>query len=136
MAAVANIVINDGQATPVAHTFEPTRVSPNLVSYHDKVSGVFAGYPSISLGNRVPNKQNANYKASARIRLPVLETAAPATSGFTPGPTVAYALSGNVDCVIPDRATDAEKADLEAYLQNLISQAVSGDLVTEMALPY
>ena len=65
MAAVANIVINDGQATPVAHTFEPTRVSPNLVSYHDKVSGVFAGYPSISLGNRVPNKQNANYKASA-----------------------------------------------------------------------
>ncbi len=89
MSAVSDIVINDGQVTPVAHTFNPSRVTGDLVSYHDKVSGVIAGYPSITLGNRLPTGKNGNYKATLRVRLPVLETAATAASGFTPGPPVA-----------------------------------------------
>ena len=135
MAAAANIVINDGQATPVAHTFEPVRVAPDLVTYHDKVDGISAGYRSITLGRRLPSAQNANGKSSGRIRMPILETAATAASGFTPGPTVAYSLAGNVDCVIPDRATLDERKDLYAYMTNLIADAVFGDLIEDGVLP-
>lgn len=136
MSQVADIILNDGQATPVAHTFNPTRVASNLVTYHDKSSGVIAGYPQITLGNRLPTKDNGNYKASARVRVPVLETAATAASGFTPGPTVAYSLVGNIDLVIPERATLAERQDLQAYMQNLIANAVFADLSESMDLPY
>lgn len=136
MSAVADIVLNDGAATPVAHTFKPTNVSPNLVTYHDKSSGVIAGYPKITLGNRLPSRENGNYKASGRINLPVLETAATASSGFTPGPTVAYSLSAAVDAIIPARATLAERQDLYAFASNLLAHAVFGELVKDMDLPY
>lgn len=136
MSAVADITLNDGQSVPVAHVFNPTQVNPDLVAYHDKSSGVIAGYPSVTLGRRLPNRANGNYKATARIRVPVLETAATAASGFTPGPTLAYALSFNCDVVIPERATAAERADLYAYAKNLLANAVFGGLVEDMDLPY
>lgn len=136
MAAVADITLADGQASPVNHTFNPVKVTSDLVIYADKVSGVMAGFPTISLGNRLPTGKNGNYKASGRIRLPVLETAATAASGFTPGPTVAYSLNLNVDGVIPERATLAERKDLYAYGKNLLAHAVFGSLMKDMDLPY
>lgn len=136
MPAVADIVLADGLATPVNHTFNPTKVTPDLVTYHDKVSGVMAGFPSITLGNRLPSGKNGNYKASARLRVPVLETAATAASGFTPGPTVAYSLTAALDCVIPERATLNERKDLYAYIKNLAAHAVFGSLTKDMDLPY
>jgi hypothetical protein len=135
MAAAANIVLNDGQATPVAHTFEPVRVAPDLVTYHDKVDGIVAGYRSITLGRRLPSAQNGNGKSSGRIRMPILETAATAASGFTPGPTVAYSLACNIDSIIPDRATLDERKDLYAYATNLLAEAVFGDLMKDGILP-
>lgn len=136
MGNITTLTLNDGQATPVAHSFEPTRVGETLAIYHDKVSGVMAGYPSVSLGNRLPVKENGNYKVTARIRIPVLETAATAASGFTPGPTVAYQLSANVDFVIPARATSAERDDLLAYTANLLDNAVVVSAVEDMDNPY
>lgn len=136
MSAVSDISINDGQATPASHTFEPTRVKEDVVFYHDKASGVILGYPQISLGNRLPSKANGNYKATVKVRVPVLETAATAASGFTPGPTEAYALTFVGEWIIPQRATDAEKADLMAYTQNLVWLTVVNDLVTAMDIPY
>lgn len=136
MAAVANIVLADGQTTPANHTFTPTQVSADLVTYHDKASGIAAGYPRVTLGRRLATKDNANVKTSSRVYLPVLETAATSASGFTPGPTVAYGLAGNVDVTIPDRATAAERADLYAYLKNLVAHAVFGSAVKDMDFPY
>lgn len=136
MSAVSDIVLNDGQATPVAHTFEPSRVASDMVIYHDKSSGVVAGYNALKLGNRLASRQNENYKATGKLVLPTLESAATNAAGFTPGPTVAYELRGDVSVVIPSRATDAERSDLEAYLKNLVANAVWGSLVTDAALPY
>lgn len=136
MAAVANIVLADGQGTPVNHTFVPTQVSPDLVTYHDKATGIAAGYPRVTIGRRLASRENSNVKTSSRVYLPVLETVATASSGFTPGPTVAYSLAGNVDVAIPDRATAAERADLYAYLKNLVAHAVFGSAVKDMDFPY
>lgn len=136
MGNVTTLALDDGQATPVSHNFEPTQVGKDLTMYHDKVSGVMAGYSSISLGNRMPNQQNGNYKVTIRVRIPVLETAATAASGFTPGPTVAYTLSGNMDFVIPSRATEAERDDLLAFAKNLLADSVVDSAVVDFDNPY
>lgn len=136
MAAVANIILADGQSTPVNHTFNPTDIKSDVVTYHDKSSGIIAGFPRVTIGRRLATPSNRNVKTTSRVYLPVLETAATAASGFTPGPTLSYALSGNVDVVIPDRATAAERADLYAYLKNLVANAVFGSAVKDMDFPY
>lgn len=136
MSDVSDISLDDGLDTPVSHTFEPTRVKEDVVFYHDKDSGVILGYPSVSLGNRLPAKANGNYKATVKVRIPVLETAATAASGFTPGPTLAYSLTFNGEFIIPERATSAERADLMAYAKNLLAHLTVSDLVESMDLPY
>lgn len=134
MGAIATLSLND--SVPGAHSFDPTRAGEVLAVYHDKVDGVMAGYPSITLGNRTPNQANGNYKVTVRIRIPVLETAATAASGFTPGPTVAYTLSANMDFVIPSRATELERDDLLAYSKNLLAHAVIDSAVVDMDNPF
>jgi hypothetical protein len=136
MGAIATLSLDDGQATPVAHSFEPTRAGETLATYHDKVDGIMAGYPSVSIGNRFPTQENGNYKVTLRVKIPVLETAATAASGFTPGPTVAYVLSGNMDFIIPARATEAERDDLLAYCKNLLAHTVVDAVVVDMDPPY
>jgi hypothetical protein len=132
MTAIADISVNDGQATPVSQTYEPARREPGLALFHNRVGGVIAGYPTLSIGSRLPNNGNRNFKATIKTRLPVLETAATAASGFTPGPTVAYSLTSNIDFVIPDRATAAERADLLAISANLLDHATVVALVEDM----
>jgi len=134
MGNISTLSLND--AVPAAHSFEPTMIGKDLVSYHDKSSGVFAGYPSITLGHRMPTASNRNYKVTLRVRVPVLETAATAASGFTPGPTVAYSLNCNVDFIVPDRSTAAERADLVAYVSNLLAHSVVSSSVEDMDNPY
>jgi len=134
MAALANIALND--SVPAAHTFEPAENKPGLITYHDRSGGVTVGYPSLSLGSRLPTNSNRNHKATVRVRIPVLETSATAASGFTPGPTLSYSLMANVDFVIPDRSTALEKANLLAYVANALDSTPVGDLVTDAALPY
>jgi hypothetical protein len=134
MGAVATLTLTDDNAGTV--DFEPTRLDSSLVTYHEKSSGVFLGYPSLTLGNRLPTNGNGNYKATARLRIPVLETAATAASGFTPGPTLAYSLSANVDVVIPSRATAEERSLLAAQIAELLTETAWLDLVEGMELPY
>lgn len=136
MGNVTTLLITDGAVTPANVNFEPTRVEDNLVTYHEKSSGVFLGFPSISFGNRLPNAQNGNYKATARLRIPVLETAATAASGFTPGPTLAYTLSANVDVVIPGRASAVERDQLADQLSDLMTQVDWLAMLNDMSLPY
>jgi hypothetical protein len=136
MAAVANIVIADGQAAPVNHTFNPVDVTPDLVKYADKVTGIIAGFPTIQLGKRLPSSTNGNYKSTGKIMIPSLETAATAASGFTPGPTVAYYLQGDVSTIIPERATLQERKDLYAYMKNCIALALFSGIVVDMDFPY
>lgn len=136
MADVTTISINDGQATPVSHDFTPVRVESNLVTYSDKSVSTLLGRPRITLGNRLPNGKNGNYKATARVVVPVLETVTAAADGLTPGPTLAYQLLANVEVVIPSRAESAERDDLVAYMSNLIQHTVADALFTDMDLPY
>lgn len=134
MAAIADITLAD--SVPANHTFAPAARQDGLVVYHDRSGGITLGYLEVSLGNRLPSMGNRNHKVTLKIKHPVLETAATAASGFTPGPTIAYTLTCNMNFVIPDRAAALEKADLHAYAKNLLANTVVEDLVTTAIFPH
>lgn len=142
MAARNNIVINDGQATPVAHTFNPNSGDGNVpgtsvIEYEDRVSGIQVGFPKISFSTRKPTKTNRNYKVAIKVMVPVLETVSNSTvSGIAPAPTVAYVATFIGDFILPERCTLPVRKDLLAYVKNLLTNAATTSAIQDLESPW
>lgn len=144
MPAMAAITINDGKATPVAHTFNPMTFdqSMGLATLADRSGGIAIGYPTVNLQLVNPAKPTVNgravsgsdrvYRAKIRFSLPVMEALSVADSGYTPAPTVAYTLRGNVEFILPERCTLADRKDLLAYVKNGLAQSVVTSLAQDL----
>jgi hypothetical protein len=124
MAAIASVVINDGQATPVAHTFAPVNIVGDVAKWADRSGGIALGYPIITQSLRMPTSGSRMYKLTQRIVVPTLEVTSPSTmTGIQPAPTLAYNLMCNVDWLLPERSTLQERKNLKAFLKNLLAHA-------------
>jgi len=122
MPAIANIVIADGQPTPVNRTFAPLGVSSDLVAtYENRSTGIQVGYDTLSLGFRRANGKSHNNKLTLKLSLPILEVTSPATStGIQPQPTRAYSCDVFVDFVCSDRSTTQDRKNLVTLLRNAL----------------
>lgn len=130
MAAFANITINDGAATPVAHTFGPNTLVGLVASYADRSGGISVGYPTIQITSQVPVKNSRLYKTRIRVTLPVLETVNASTwNGITPAPTKAYDMTGIIEFIAPERSTLQNRKDIRAFIKNLMADAIVTSLV-------
>lgn len=131
MSAIASMTINDGQATPVAHTFAPVTITPEGVAFWaDRASGIALGYPKISASLREPTANSRVYKLTLKIVTPVLEVTSPSTaSGIQPAPTKAYDLTAVVDMLLPERSSLAERKNIAAYLKNTLANAIFTNMV-------
>jgi len=137
MAAVGNIVINDGQGSPVAHTFNPSTVSTEMVSYHDRVGGIVLGYPELSLGQKLASPAGGSIKQTLRISVPTLETVTGSTGeGFAPKPTLAYKERAFVEVYHDPRSSLQERKNLNAYLKNALANAAWTTLVESYEMPF
>lgn len=117
MAQAAALVINDGQATPVATTFAPESVTPGLSSFADRSAGIALGFRRVTVSNTMANGKSTVNKARFSVAVPVTQV----ISGVT---TVAYTLRANLDIILPDGATDAQRKDLYAFLKNGLSNTL------------
>lgn len=126
MAAFAPIILADGATTPVNHTFSPVAIdSTGVAKLADRVSGIAVGFPQLTLSIRQPTKASRNYKITGKIVVPTLEVTAPSTAtGIQPAPTKAYDHFGEFSFVCPERGTAAERANVLAYMKNLLLNAV------------
>jgi len=130
MPAFSTITLNDGQATPVAHSFSPNVLNGELATYQDRVGGIALGYPVVSLTSTEPNKNSRVAKVRAKLVVPVLETVTgSSTGGFAPAPTRAYDLTADMTFFLPERSTLAQRKDILAYAKNLLSNAIMTNLV-------
>lgn len=137
MAAVGNIVINDGQGTPVAHTFSPSAVSTEVVSYHDRVGGIVLGYPELTLGQKLGANGTGSIKQTLRISVPTLETVTGSTGeGFAPKPTLAYKERAFVEIYHDPRSSLQERKNLNAYLKNGLAATPWTTLVENYEMPF
>lgn len=136
MSAIAAIVINDGAATPVAHTFNPVASSPDAL-YRENISGLaLTGQGTLKLAV-VGDKGNGLNKVRLTIDLPALEVVTGQNSlGYSAAPKVAYSDKVNVDFILPSRATSQQRKDLRVLLINALANAQVIDAVENLNVPY
>lgn len=135
MSAVANIVLSDAQATPVAHTFIPLGPdSKGAWWFEDQSSSNAIGYNRISLQlvrASVATQGQTSLERVNRVRIgihtPVLETLGTADNGLTPPPTVAFVPRCNIEIIMNERSSLQNRKDLRKYAQFILadSQVVS-----------
>lgn len=113
---IGALTINDGAATPVAKTFSPERVAPELSSFTERTATSSAGFVRLGVNySPASSKRNTN-RVDLSLDLPVLQT----VNGVS---TVAYVGRFKGYFVIPDTMTAAERADLHAYVANALDNA-------------
>lgn len=129
MASFANIVINDGLATPVAHTFA-VKTNDNGVSvWEDRVSGVPVGYSKV-ITRISETKDQRTVKID--ILVPILEAVSGANNqGFTPPAKVAYQNIGKLEIRTSSRSTLQQRKDILAFLRNTTNLALMSSLVAD-----
>lgn len=139
MTAFTNITINDGQATPVAHTFTARRIDNGVAKWQDISGGIAVGFPTITSSLREPIKGSSTplYKDVMKITLPVLEVVNSSTySGITPAPTKAYDLQVNVEFLMPERSTNQDRKNIRAYVANALAQADLKAMIEDLNMVY
>lgn len=129
----ASIVINDGAATPAAHTFVPSSDSDGVSLFEDKASGIAIGFNSIMVRVRRPipatagtasDAKNRVYRVNLNVVTPIMESTSASTgTGIPPAPTVAYTPRCNMEWLLPERSTTQNRKDLVAYVANLLANA-------------
>lgn len=131
MGTIANIVINDGASTPVAHTFEPSgRDANGIVTYQDKSSGVALAFPTVTLKIRLANKNQPVTKVTGKISYPVLSAVSGANiNGYTPAASVSHTLSGDFSFTLPQLSSQTERDNLIAYMVNLLAHSFVQSMV-------
>jgi len=137
MSAITSMTLNDGQATPVAHTFVPLSHSPNEYMWRESgVSSVLAAVIVSMVFLKV--KGNASLeKIRLKTSVPALETATGNNAdGYTAAPKLAYNLASIQDFIMPLRATQQQRKDVVAYARNLAANAQVTDALYDGLRPY
>lgn len=139
MASQANLTINDGQATPVAHTFGTNgagwsdSLKAILASWVDRSQAAPVGYWKASLSFKEPQRGEKNYSVVFKSEVPVLEVVNSSTySGIAPAPTISYVPLAQTRFSIPMRASLQSRKDLLAIHRNGLALAVVTSAVQDL----
>jgi hypothetical protein len=135
MSAQANLVLNDGQATPAAHTFSARGADLKLALWTDVSAGIGIGMGRITLSYIQSPNGKGSYKVEARVTIPTMETISGSDGGYTPIPKVAFDTFAKVEFVIPNRAGLQNRKDILAYVKNLLAATVISDTVVDLNPP-
>lgn len=116
MPAIATMSINDGQTTPVAHSFAPVTTDGSLAKWADRSPTIPSGYRTISHEVLPPNGSRTVNKVTLGFMVPVVAT----INGVD---TVVRYSSAQVVLNIHPDALLQERKDLLAYVANSLANA-------------
>jgi hypothetical protein len=142
--SASNIVLNDGQVTPVAHTFKPRGLDPKgNFWWEDQTGSSSLGYNRISMKlvrSGIPVQGQSAKDLVNRVQIgihtPTLETLGTSDSGLTPPPQVAYVPRFVGEFIISDRANDSERDNLLAFTAGLMGEAQLELMVQDLLSAY
>lgn len=126
MAQASNIVLADAQATPVNHTFIPLGPMGGWdMVFEDQSQASPVGYWRIYTRLKRPTGKQAGSNAYVEISLqePVLEAIAPAASGLTQPPTIAFIPRMDVKFALSDRSALQNRKDVRKMGALLLADA-------------
>jgi hypothetical protein len=134
MSAIANVVIDDSQPTPISHTLVPTQTAPNP-KWRDTVAALpISGQVSLAVSQ---TQRNGLYKTRIVMEVPVMEIASGENNeGYTAAPKIAHSM--RVDCVFfaHQRTTLAQREDILELFANSLGNVQVADSINSLVLPY
>lgn len=140
MTARADIVINDGQPTPVSHTYRVSGASQNRNEYADIASShTIQGRPTISISNRPLKNGNGNYKATVLVRIPQLveDVTTPHSENlFAAEHMLSHVLTAKAEFIIPAISEPEDISNLLALFTNALQDGQVTSTVEDLLLPY
>lgn len=116
MPAIAALTINDGAATPVAHTFSPVSTDGSKAQWADRSPSVPAGFRLISHEVKEPSGNRVAYSVVMTGYIPVVAT----VDGTD---QVVRYNSFTVTVNFGANSTLQERKDTVAYMANFIAQS-------------
>jgi hypothetical protein len=133
MAAIANITVYDGAATPVAHTLNAISVTAlpdgGVLAYYRESLASTPAYANISLSLKMQTLKNGVIRCEALLEVPVMESVSGQNAqGYTAAPKVAYVdrFSAVEHCSQRSTVTDRRIAkQMITNLMNNISTSVA-----------
>lgn len=114
MPQAANIVINDGKATPVAHTFVPSKVSDLVVTYNG---------PGSTLATReqiVVTRREATAAVAGKVQIKLVQPIEQTVDGQV---VLNYQDMCSLEFVVAPKSTNAIRKDLRTLAANLLQNA-------------
>lgn len=131
---IATGVVKTSSATVGTNTtLSPEGWKPgNVAGWVNRAGGIPLGYPRLTFQLRPPSKESRVYKVSSKFYYPILETIDPAVGIF--GPKLAYDLQMHLDCLIPERATSADRLAFLSLIRGLLAETLtaSDDAPTDL----
>lgn len=136
MAQTANIVVNDGAATPVAHTFHPTQVAGATAKWRENQASLpLAGQGTLEL--HIRETKNGVMQVHLSIATPALEQITGNNgAGYTAAPKVAYTPLGGLTFNFDKRTTTQQRKDLRILMKNALDNAIVIDAVDNLNPAY
>jgi hypothetical protein len=128
MPAASAIVISDGAATPVAHTFTPIGKDAKGVLWYEQTTPT----PATPLeAKRIGYRQTRSLdgqaggvsKAVISIAVPRPEISSNTSGGYVAPPSLAYKVVARIEVDLPERSTLQERKDLRSFASNLLATA-------------
>jgi len=116
MPAIAALTINDGAATPVAHTFSVSGTTGSKATWLDKVSGIPVGYSRLEHEVREAKSATGAHRVVVSFSLPTLAT--------VDGVQVRVRVSSaQLALNFAQDSTLQERKDMVAYVINALSDS-------------
>lgn len=132
MGQISTLTLNDGQTTPVAHTFVPANPQSGSESatWYDKSVGTPLGYRKISL--KVLFQPSGISRVKIIIADPILVDPSDGCCVTQNTAAVAYTDFAHLEFTVPWQSTQANRKDILAYAKNLLANAVVTSAVVDL----
>lgn len=105
--------INNGAATPVAKSFAPEQVSPQLTTFTERSAASSSGFIRLGVALSPASGKRLTNRVDISLDMPVTAV----VNGVN---TVAYVGRFKGYFVLPDTMTSGERADMAAFVANAL----------------
>lgn len=147
MSALAAISgVNDGELTPVAHTFTPVGrtkdgywIFEQTTPTPDNALSAIRCHVRLvreSMSSAAGTKLGGAARVHLRMWLPIMETLSTNDAGIVPPPTVAYTLFAEANYVLPERSTEQQRKNLRVLTSGTIVSSQILDMIYKLQDPY
>lgn len=137
MSQIASISVNDGQATPVAHVYNPIASVPPTYRRNGIAGQAAIAQERLLLQTILAKTTDGVNKVQMELAIPVSEVpAGGSSSGYTAPPAIAHTMRVKVEFFFHQRSITDGRKDLRVLLSNLLQNSQVVAAIDSLEQPY